>query len=409
MTPCRLCASSSLSTVLDLGDLAATGVFERPGVEVERAPLRLVICCDCGLVQLAETFDLSVMYGKTYGYRSGLNRAMVDHLGRITAALARRYEPRAGDVVLDIGANDGTLLRSWPSSPALTRIGIDPTIEKWGAYYDPADRISRVADFFTAETYWAACTTPASMVASIAMFYDLPDPVGFARDVHQVLADDGLWHIEVAYAPTMLRTGAYDGICHEHLEYYSLGTLKRVLDEAGFAIVDVSTNGTNGGSLAVTAAKQGSRWRVEREIVAWMLAQEARQGVDDPLTWAAFADRVHAHQRDLVGLLTALKVNGSRISGLGASTKGNVLLQSAGIGTTLIDCIGDVNIDKFGRVTPGTDIPIKSESWVIAERPDVLLVLPWHFRDGFMRSLSGYLADGGRLVFPLPSIEIVGG
>lgn len=408
MTPCRLCRSTSLTTVLDLGDLAATGTFPLPGEPVDSGPLRLVVCGDCGLVQLADTGDLAAMYGDGYGYRSGLNASMVAHLSRTTAGLARRYGLEPGDVVLDIGANDGTLLRSWPGAD-VRRIGIDPTIDKWAEFYDPADGIWRVPRFFSADAFHGVSRHDADIVTSVAMLYDLPDPLAFARDVAAVLKPDGLWHMEVAYAPTMLRTGAYDGICHEHLEYYSLGTLKRILDESGFVIVDVSTNGTNGGSLAVTAAKAGSRWPVERDLVAWMLAQEARQGVGDPLAWAAFADGVHQHQRDLVGLLTALKCNGATISGLGASTKGNVLLQSAGIGTQLLDSIGDVNPDKFGRVTPGTGIPIRPEADVLAEAPDVLVVLPWHFREGFMSSMAGYLARGGRLLFPLPAIEVVGG
>lgn len=408
MNPCRLCRSTSLSTVLDLGVLASAGSFPLPGEPVDSSPLRLVVCGDCGLVQLADTFDLPAMYGDGYGYRSGLNASMVAHLSRTTASLARRYGLRPGDTVLDIGANDGTLLRSWPVA-GLDRIGIDPTIDKFRDFYDPSDHMTLYADFFSAAAYHDTGAYDADIVTSVAMFYDLPDPVAFARDVFAVLKPEGLWHLEVAYAPTMLRTGAYDGICHEHLEYYSLGTIKRILDESGFAIVDVSTNGTNGGSLAVTAAKAGSSWPVERDLVAWMLAQEARQGVADPLAWAAFADGVHQHQRDLVGLLTALKCNGATIAGLGASTKGNVLLQSAGIGTQLLDSIGDVNPDKFGRVTPGTGIPIRPEADVLADRPDVLLVLPWHFREGFMRSMADYLADGGRLLFPLPAIEVVGG
>lgn len=403
---CRVCGMST-TTVLDLGDQSYTGTFPMPGEPVPTGPLRLAVCSVCGLAQLADTADLGAMYGEGYGYRSGLNASMVAHLTRTAHRLERMADLIACDRVLDIGANDGTLLRAY-STENLRRIGIDPTIAKWAEFYDPADGIVTEPAFFSARAYYAIEDMPARLVTSVAMFYDLPDPVAFARDVAEVLAPDGLWHLEVAYAPTMLLTGAYDGICHEHLEYYTLTAIDRILTEAGFVIVDVSTNGTNGGSLAVTAGKAGRHWVESHDVVAWMLAREARQGVGDPLAWLHFAERVDAHRRELVGLLSSLKVNGASISALGASTKGNVLLQYAGLGTALVDRIGDVNPYKYGRVTPGTGIPIVSEAEVLASRPDYLLVLPWHFREGFMAALAPYLADGGRLIFPLPSIEIVG-
>jgi len=401
---CRVCRET-LAVVLDLGDLAYTGTFPEVGESVPSGRLRLSVCSGCGLAQLADDFDASAMYGDNYGYRSGLNASMVAHLTRTTAALARRYGTMHGDVVVDIGANDGTLLRSWGGGE---RWAIDPTLPKWAEHYDPADGITQVPDFFTADAYRAAGGPDANVVTSVAMFYDLPDPVAFARDVHSILMDDGLWHVEVAYAPWMLRSGAYDGICHEHTEYYSLTTLLRVAEAAGFYPVDVTTNGTNGGSLAVTLAKDGSGWPREYDITAYLLATESRNRVHDPLTWTAFADTVRQRQSDLVGLLSALRVSGRIVSGLGASTKGNVLLQSSGIGTALIDRIGDVNPYKYGRTTPGTDIPIVPESVVLDAQPDYLLVLPWHFRESLMAPLAGYIAAGGRLILPLPDIEIVG-
>lgn len=405
---CRLCHSTALVEVLDLGTLDFTGVFPLPDEEIDKGRLRLLVCDSCGLAQLADSFDPDVMYGDNYGYRSGLNASMVRHLERTAQRLERMVGLREHDVALDIGANDGTLLRSY-GAERIWRIGLDPTIEKFRKYYYPESVYTvPVPEFFTASTYDAIGVPNATLVTSIAMFYDLEDPVHFAQDVHHVLAPDGLWHFEVAYAPTMLRSGAYDTICHEHVEYYTLTTIKRILDEAGFIIVDVVTNAINGGSIAVTAAKVGSTWPRECNVTAWMLAKEKREKVGDPLTWIAFAERVRERQRDLQGLLSSLHVNGSTICALGASTKGNVLLQSSGIGTALIDAVGDVNPYKYGRVTPGTHIPIVSEADALAMAPDYLLILPWHFRETFMTSLAPYLAGGGRLIFPLPDIEIVG-
>lgn len=404
--PCRVCGDLPV-VVLDLGELAYSGTFPAPGEVVPTAPVRLASCPSCGLLQLAESPDPSLMYGDGYGYRSGLNASMVVHLTRKARGLERLLDLQPGDRVLDIGANDGTLLRAY-RTPRLNRIAIDPTLRKWAEFYDRDDWIAQVPDFFTADLFWAVAPRPARLITSVAMFYDLPDPVGFARDVAACLADDGLWHVEVAYAPTMLRTGAYDGICHEHLEYYSLRTLLDIAERAGLYPVDVSTNGTNGGSLAVTLAKAGSPWPREYDICAHLLAAEARARVNDPLGWAGFALAVDQRQRDLTGVLALLRVSGRTISGLGASTKGNILLQSAGVGTQLVDRIGEVNPDKFGLVTPGTGIPIVPEAEVLADRPDYLLVLPWHFREGLTARLADYIADGGRVIYPLPDIEIVG-
>ena len=406
ITKCRICQSPRIAQVLDFGSTAFTGVFPAsPSEPVDQGRLSLVVCEECGLAQLEDSFPADVLYGDNYGYRSGLNASMLQHLSRTAHRLERRAELAPGDTVLDIGANDGSLLRSYETT-GVTLIGIDPTIAKFREFYD--DTTICVADFFTAANFDAVSDARAKIVTSIAMFYDLEDPVAFARDIHHVLADDGLWLFEQSYMPWMLRSGAYDTICHEHLEYYSLTTIKRVLDEAGFIIVDVATNAVNGGSIAVTAAKAGGPWTTQSTIPAWLLEQERRNHVHELGTWARFADVVRERQTDLHELLTDLKDSGKSIMGLGASTKGNVLLQTTGIGTDLLSCVGDVNPYKFGRFLPGTGIPIVSERDVLALAPDYLLVLPWHFRETFMVNLEPYLASGGRLIFPLPDIEVVG-
>jgi hypothetical protein len=391
---------------LDFGTTAFTGVFPASRDEqVDEGKLTLLVCDSCGLAQLADSFPMDVLYGDNYGYRSGLNNSMLQHLSRTARRLETRVELKSGDVVLDIGANDGSLLRSY-STPDLVRVGIDPTIAKFEEYYD--DSTIRVPTFFSAGAFDEVCEKRARVVTSIAMFYDLEDPVAFARDIHHVLADDGLWHFEQSYMPWMLRSGAYDTICHEHLEYYSLTTIKRILDEAGFVIVDVATNAVNGGSISVTAAKADGSWTTQSIIPDWLLAEERRNKVHELETWARFAETVRARQTDLLELLTALRASGKTIMGLGASTKGNVLLQTTGIGTDLVSAIGDVNPYKYGRFMPGTLIPIMSEEQVLAAEPDYLLILPWHFRETFMVKLEPFLARGGRLIFPLPDIEVVG-
>lgn len=402
---CRACTSTATFEVLDFGDLAFTGVFPLPGEAVPTGRLALMVCDDCGLVQLADEFPPDILYGSGYGYRSGLNAGMVAHLTRTVNRIERMVDMTQA-TVLDIGSNDGTLLGAY-TTPQLSRIGIDPTSGKFAEFHDPG--MLAVERFFDADAFWSVSKRPARVVTSIAMFYDLPDPIGFAKDVFRVMETDGLWHLEVAYSPAMLRNTAYDTICHEHLEYYSLGTLSSILAEAGFRIISATTNGTNGGSIAVTAAKAGSRrWQPDTTLVPWLLDMERQQRVDRAETWLRFSIAVRQTQRNLSDLLFDLRASGATISGLGASTKGNVLLQTTGIGFDLLDTIGDVNPYKYGRVTPRTRIPIESEAATVARRPDYLLVLPWHFREGITRSMSSYLADGGKLIFPLPDIEVVG-
>ena len=393
-------------TVLDLGEQALTGVFPRAADEpITRGPLELVWCGSCTLLQLAHSYEPTEIYGDNYGYRSGLNASMSRHLARKARGLEALVDLQPNDVVLDIGSNDGTLLTGYSTTP-LQRIGMDPTAGRFSSYYPPDAKV--VADFFSASNFHVVSDARARIITSIAMFYDLEEPVAFARDVRECLAPDGVWHFEQSYMPSMLRSTAYDTVCHEHLEYYSLGTVRRILSDAGLDLVDVRFNRVNGGSFAVTAAHLDATIEPRRALIDWFIAQEERIGLQTPLPFRRFEERVFQHRTDLTQLLRLLRSDGARVMGYGASTKGNVLLQFCEFGPAEIEAIAEVNEDKFGRVTPGSGIPIISEAEMRALQPDYLLVLPWHFRDGIVEREEGYLRNGGRLILPLPEIEIVG-
>jgi hypothetical protein len=395
-----------LLTVLNLGMQSLTGVFPKNKDDpVGVGPLELVWSPRSGLLQLKHSFQPSEMYGENYGYRSGLNQSMVDHLAHKVRQLERQVPLAAGDTVLDIGSNDCTLLKAY-TMPGLNRIGIDPTGSKFEEYY-PAD-VKLVPDFFSGAAYRTTGAALAKVITSIAMFYDLDQPIEFAREVASVLADDGVWHFEQSYMPSMLRLNSYDTICHEHLEYYSLRTVQAILSAAGMRIVDVAMNNVNGGSFAVTAVKSSNTsTRANQPVIDWMLGQEDRMGLGTPKPFRDFEERVFRHREDLVRLIRSLTVDGKKVLGYGASTKGNVLLQFCGFGPADIPAIAEVNTDKFGRVTPGTHIPIISEADAKAMKPDYFLVLPWHFKDGILRREKDYLAAGGKFIFPFPEIEIV--
>ncbi len=408
---CRICGNRDLVSVLCLGEQYLTGVFPRVrDANITTGPLELVACqtkghdSACGLVQLRHTFNLNEMYGDHYGYRSSLNKAMIAHLHEKVANLLLRVPLRAGDLVLDIGSNDGTLLSAYPATAA-TVVGVDPAAQKFASFYPP--HIELVAGFFTAELFQERFGgRKARIITSIAMFYDLESPMEFMRNVASILADDGIWHFEQSYLPSMLRTKSYDTVCHEHIEYYSLKQIKWMADRCGLKIVDVEFNSVNGGSFAVTAAKAESAMAAKNDRIEEILSEEDAKGLADSVLCHEFEAEVHSHKEKLLALLRGLKAEGKTVLGYGASTKGNVLLQFCGITTDLLPCIAEVNSDKFGCFTPGTNIPIVSEKEAHALNPDYLLVLPWHFRDSLILRESEYLQRGGKMIFPLPSLEI---
>lgn len=389
ISSCRLCRSTSLRPLFSLGTMAYTGIFPKMREEeVPRAPLDLIVCGQCGLVQLAHNADPALMFGDSYGYRSGLNPKMITHLHGISQQ-AQLFAPlKPGDLVLDIGSNDGTLLEFYSSE--CTRIGVDPTIRKFSDFYRTG--LTGIPEFFTAKSEWRG---QAKIITAIAMFYDLADPLKFLRDVELTLADDGVFILELASLPGMLKANAFDGICHEHLTYWGNQQLGNALTMAHLGIVDFSTNDSNGGSIRLVCKKTTGLYFSSRDF-----------SLQELENWPA---RIHDTSSRVHTYLTDAKAAGKRVFGYGASTKGNVLLQRAGIGPDLLPCISEVNSDKFGRFTPGTRIPIISDEEARERNPDAFLVLPWHFRDTIIARERTYLSEGGALVFPLPKFEIVTG
>jgi len=330
---------------------------------------------------------------------------MVAHLNRIANDLTDLVELAPGDTVVDIGSNDGTLLGAYrKDGPSF--IGIDPSAEKFRRFYRKDAQL--VVDFFSAAVFNRHFPgRRAKIVTSVAMFYDLENPVQFARDVATVLASDGVWHFEQSYMPLMLERDAYDTICHEHLEYYALSQIKRITDRAGLKILSVTFNDVNGGSFAVTAAREMAPYAGDHKLVQEIIATERAQRLDTIDPYLAFRGRVQRHRQELTKLVRKLNAGGSTVAGLGASTKGNTLLQYCGFTPTDISFISEVNPDKFGCYTPGTLIPIISDTDRATRRADYMVVLPWHFRESIIEREREFISRGGRLIFPLPKIQIV--
>lgn len=403
---CRICSSTSREVILDFGNLALTGVFLELGSDVPRAPLSLIRCLECGLIQLAHSYDSSSLYGETYGYESHLNKGMVGHLTHRAKVLESRFlQSIPSPIVVDIASNDGTMLTGY-RNPAARLVGIDPLISVVSDCYPGG--ATKIAEFFSADVYQSQISSKANLVTSLSVLYDLDSPETFASGVHEILEDEGVWHFEQSYLPTMIRTLSYDTICHEHLLYLSLHDIERILKKTGFQLLDATLNSANGGSIAVTAIKSKSV-RKASPFVDYLLVKEVKEGIVDGTAIKHFAKLASAHKLELTQLIKNFQANGYLINGLGASTKGNVLLQWLGFDSLIIQSIGDINPRKYGKQTPGTGIPIVPEEQVMlaGNAKTLTLVLPWHFRVGIIEKSTRLLESGGSLLFPLPQVEVV--
>ena len=403
---CRSCNSANIEVVFDLGEQALTGVFQSEALDdISSGPVALVACDDCRLVQMQYSYLLDEMYSDGYGYQSGLTSFMRQHLKDVLSFASDQVTLNKGDYVLDIGSNDGTLLNHYPVN-SYSLIGIDPVAKKYLDRY-PKDA-SVVTDFFSKESYFSVASNKAKIVTSISMFYDLEDPVTFAKSISSVLSEDGVWVFEQSYLPAMLRTNSYDTICQEHVEYYSLAAIQHILQQAGMTIVDASQNEVNGGSIRLAAVHKSSALasKISPEA-SWLIKQEKNHDIFCNQPWIDFKKNVARQKLDLVNLLTELKTAGKTVIGYGASTKGNVILQYCGIGPDLLPFIGDITPFKDGVFTPGSKIPVISMEKAKAMKPDYFLVLPWGFRGDILLREKEMISNGTKFIFPLPFVEIV--
>ena len=409
---CRVCGSSALTKVIDLGEQYLQGTFVKPGEEtpsMRKIPMALVRCDPtkdehaCGLLQTLNTVPPSILYA-TYWYRSGTNQTMRNHLRGI-ALEAVEAIGKTNARVLDIGCNDGTLLKSYPET--FIRVGVDPS----DIAQEVGDGIKVIQDLFPSQELTKEVGGKRfDIITAIAMFYDLEDPVSFVQNIKEILAPDGLWIVEMSYMPAMLRMNSYDTICHEHIEYYSLAVLENILERADMKVIRVGLNDINGGSIRCYATHLDNfKFRAPEHghTLEALRREEFDMELDSDRPYKNFQERINAHRQELNSLLKRLKSEGKRIHVYGASTKGNTILQWCGIDKSIVDCAADRNQHKHGARTLGTDIPIISEEQSRAMKPDYYLVLPWHFKKEFLEREKQTLDSGVGMIFPLPSLEIV--
>lgn len=402
---CRICKNEDLITVLDLGDQYFSGIFpKKVNSHTYNGPLKLVKCNEltdgCGHVQLEHTFDLPTMYGNEYGYRSGLNTSMIKHLESKYNKIRKILKLEDEDIIVDIAGNDGTFLGFFPKN--LKLLSIDPTSNKFSKYFKP--HVNYIADFFSESVYKTYFQNQkAKLITSFSMFYDLEDPCQFASEVNNILnPTEGLWILEQSYMPEMLKTNSFDTVCHEHLSYYGMRQLKYIMDKSKFKIIDFEFNDVNGGSVSLVVANKNSKYNECTNKLNALLQQELNLGLNTLTPWKDFQVRIDDCKNKFLDILKQLKKDRLKIAALGASTKGNVTLQTWGI-SDYIDVVGDVNPDKHGSYTPGTWIPIRDEDSVLSEC-DVFIILPWHFKKFFINNPK---FKGKRLLFPLPTPELI--
>lgn len=411
---CRLCGKKDLASILSVGDLYVSDFLGNDDAARSfKAPLELIFCepqkGGCGLLQLRHTVSHEVMY-RNYWYRSGINQTMTNELNNIAKTVESITGLKAGDFAIDIGANDGTLLRGY-GAEGLNRIGYEPAnnLEQ----YNSVGTTKVFKDFFNAAAWKKEFgEKKAKAITAIAMFYDLEDPNAFVTDIADVLDEEGVFIVQQSYLPLMLDTNEVGNICHEHLEYYSLFSMENLMKRNGLEIFDVITNDINGGSFRtyIRHAGKGKTLNVPAgapERMEAMRASESKLGLDTKAPYEAFVSRLNDLKEQCVSFLKEEVANGKKIYGYGASTKGNTLLQYFGIGPDLIVAIAERNPDKWGKKTVGTNIPIVSEDEARAAKPDYLFILPWHFLKEFREREKDFFAQGGKFIVPMPEFAVI--
>ena len=410
---CRI-SGKKLTPIFDLGNLYVTGFYPEITLDAPRGHLQLGIGEESRLVQLCHSVDRDVLY-REYWYRSGTNVTMTRQLKEIVDQVSYWVRLNEGDVVLDIGCNDGTLFKHYPKSPKLFKVGIDPArniAEDGRAHCD-----AHAAKYFTKKTFFELSDgRKAKIITAIAMFYDLDDPWSFVKDIVDSLTDDGIFIVQLSYTPLMIKQNAFDNIIHEHLEFYTLASLKYLFDKCDLRIIDVQLNDVNAGSFRVISTKRNNNLDAAaiftKDIGEYrtnsFLLNEQKSGMSEPDTFNKFMRRAEKQKKTLMDLLYNLRNDGKKVFGYGASSKGNTLLQYYGITPDLVTAIAERQSQKYGLLTAGSWIPIVSEEEMRAAKPDYLLVLPWHFNHEFVYREKEFLYKGGKFITPLPKVQVMG-
>ena len=400
---CRNCKKKNLTNVLSLGNIAFTGKFPKKNFEIKKVNLTLLMCKNCKLVQLSKNFNLKYLYGPDYGYRTGLNKTMAQHMKKISLNLSKIVKLRENDAVLDIASNDGTLLNFYPHN--IITFGVDPILDKFKNNYKKINY--SINNFFDLKQIRKKLKKKFKIITALSVFYDLQNPNLFLDGLKKLIADDGIILLEFADLHSILKYNMFDTICHEHLEYYSSDVLNNMLKKNNLRIVDIKINSINGGSKQYFVCKKEAKFKSNNKKINSILKKEKIFKMNKVSTFIKFKENIDKIKFKLLTLLKAIIQNNKIVHGYGASTKGNVLLQYFGIDNKLIPFIAERNPKKYNHYTPGTNIKIISEKKSRNMKPDYYLVLPWHFKNEIIQREKPIIKKGTFFIFPLPILSIV--
>ncbi|GGL02029.1 class I SAM-dependent methyltransferase [Nocardia jinanensis] len=403
---CRLCESSRLTSVVDLGATPPCESFlseDQLNLPESTYPLHLRVCADCLLLQIPALITPEETFTE-YAYFSSYSDSWVRHAREFTAAATTRLGLGPDSFVVEVASNDGYLLRHVVAA-GIPCLGIEPSANVGAAAR--AAGVPTLTEFLTEESahHVRAEYGTADLVVANNVYAHIPDLRGFTRALRTLVADDGWISIEVHYAGNLVRYGQFDTIYHEHFQYYTLASAQRALATAGLAVADVENLTTHGGSLRIWARPEAVAEPTPR--VAELLAAEAAAGLHAVAGYRSLREQAERARQDLLRFLLDQRAAGRRVVGYGAPGKGNTLLNYCGIRPDLLEYTVDRNPYKHGRYTPGTRIPIHPPEQIDADRPDFVVVLPWNLETELTAQLSHIGEWGGRLVFPLPTVRVV--
>ena len=400
---CRICKKSNLKKLFSLGNLCFTGKFPSKNQKIEKKQVTLIICKNCNLVQLGHSFDLKYLYGPDYGYRTGINKTMLNHVHKVVKDLSKKTKIKKNDFVLDIASNDASLLNFYNAK--IKTFGIDPILEKYKEEYKNIN--FKISDFFSASKVEKITKKKFKIITALSVFYDAADPNKFVHDVKKILAQDGIFLLEFADLASIIQNKMFDTICHEHLEYYSSQVILNLCKKFNLRVFDIKKNNINGSSKQYYICHENSKFKTNLKKINSILKTEKQLNLTTEKTYKNFIKHINKSKNKLYNFLKKKKKLGKEIHGYGASTKGNVLLQYYKIDNKLVNFIAERNKNKYNLYTPGTKIKIISETLSRFYKPNYYLVLPWHFKSEILIREKEIRKKGTKFIFPLPELKII--
>lgn len=401
---CRNCKKPIKRNLFSLGKISFTGKFpNKKNINIPKAFLNLCMCNNCKLVQLDRNFKKTYLYGDDYGYRTGLNKTMTNHVHKVVQDINKIIKIKKGDYVLDIGSNDGTMLNFYKND--VVKVGVDPIIYK---FIDNYKNINYpINSFFNKKNIIQKIKNKKfKAITALSMFYDLQDPNKFLSDIKFLLDKNGIFLLEHADLYSIVKNNVFDTICHEHLEYYSSKVIMNMAKNNKLRVFNHKFNEVNGGSSQYFICHEDSNIKNKKTNLDKVLRLEKKIKLEDKQTFKKFITKINNIHHKLKKYLLDIKKSNKTIHAYGASTKGNVLLQYFAIDNKIIDFVSERNPQKFGCYTPGSKIKIISEKESRRLNPNYYLVLPWHFKKEILEREKKVKNKGTKFIFPLPSLKI---